>query len=332
MPRNPIAVVISDVHYTLSTLEIADACMRQAIDKAAELKAPLIDCGDITDTKAVIRAEVMNKLLETTSYASQRNVNIFSLVGNHSLVNERSLDAHALGFLPGDYWNLIERNGGYLWFNHRLYAIPYQPDPEKFYSIIQKFPKNSIVFAHQGNVGGDTGDYIQDRSAVDPKLLTEWRVFSGHYHQHYENKNWVSIGNPYTLNYGEAKDPEKGFLIVYDDGSYERVLTKQRRHIVLERHYEEVEGNLPKCSPDDLVWLKLRGPKSILNSFNKKVAASSLGVKNFKLDLIYHENNTPEVKNNFTNEQILDSLIEGLNDTAVEKQYLKKLWRSVLET
>ena len=64
MPKKPIAVLISDVHYTPSSLPIAHTAMKMALSKAEALKVPLIDCGDILDSKAIIRAECANALIE----------------------------------------------------------------------------------------------------------------------------------------------------------------------------------------------------------------------------------------------------------------------------
>ena len=51
-PRSPIAVLISDIHYNINTLPVADAALRQAIAKANELDVVLIVTGDLHDTKA----------------------------------------------------------------------------------------------------------------------------------------------------------------------------------------------------------------------------------------------------------------------------------------
>jgi hypothetical protein len=44
--KYPIAVIISDVHYNINTLEVADKAMRMAINRANILNIPLIVAGD----------------------------------------------------------------------------------------------------------------------------------------------------------------------------------------------------------------------------------------------------------------------------------------------
>lgn len=323
MSRKPLAVVISDVHYSLNTLSIADKAFKCALEKAEELGVPLIDCGDLTNDKAILRAEVVNTLVETFAHSK---VPSYCLIGNHSLINEKSKE-HALNFL-WPYISIIDHPQELDGF----YFIPYQSNPDDFYAAIEQFPKDSIVFGHQGTIGGHMGDYIKDSSAIDPKRITDYRVFLGHYHRHYENGNTVSIGNPYTLTFGEAYDGPKGYLVVYDDGSYERIILPLRRHLIHEMIVAEdfVTPTIFSPKPDDIVWIKIRGTKSSLSKITKE---SFTNLTNFKLDLIPIEESIikQEVQNKRPNE-LLDGIIDSLNEPQSVKIELKGLWKTLFET
>ena len=67
MKTNPVAILISDVHYNINTLKLADAAMQMAIDEANKLSVPLIVAGDLHDTKANLRGECVNAMLSTFS-------------------------------------------------------------------------------------------------------------------------------------------------------------------------------------------------------------------------------------------------------------------------
>jgi len=324
----PIAVVISDVHYSLSTYKIADIAFRAAIDKASELEVPLIDCGDLTNDKALLRAEVVNALLKTMEYSIEKGVEIYLLIGNHSLINEKAKE-HALNFLA-PYTFIIDAPKHLYGFNF----IPYQNSSKDFYDSLNKFPKGSLVFAHQGTIGGQLGDYIKDSSAIDPVKVQDYKIFLGHYHKHYELINTVSIGNPYTLTFGEANDGDKGFLIVYEDSSYAREILDLRRHRILDLSVSGLNliGDL-SVSGNDLIWVKLRGTYSELKSFSKPQIGKILGLQAFKLDKIYEDlvELSAPIENR-TAEQLLDALIDQTDDNNIAKQYLKDLWRDLLET
>ncbi len=330
----PLAVVISDIHYTLNTIEIADAALRAAIIKAANLGVPLIDCGDLTNDKAIIRGEIIKRIMSTIDFAADGGVTILHLVGNHSLINEKSQD-HALDFLRTQstlisYPVEIPHLGGF---------IPYQNDPEKFYEAIKKFPKKSIVFAHQGALGGAMGDYIRDPSAIDPKKIKDWRVFLGHYHRQYDLENTVSVGNPYTLTFGEAGDGPKGYLIVYEDGSYSREILDYRKHIIMDfdkKNYDFAIGkwkHIPGMNrnPADLIWVKVHGTRSDLLQVSKQKFSEATGIKNFKLDKIVVESEEQaQVKEDLTDSEIFDKVIEGTSESKEQQKYLKGLWREIM--
>jgi DNA repair exonuclease SbcCD nuclease subunit len=105
MKNKPIAVLISDVHYNVQTLELADKAVRLAINKANELQVPLIVAGDLHDTKANMRAECVNAMIETFK---NTDTSTFIIVGNHDKINEKS-DKNALNFL-NKYAYIVEDN------------------------------------------------------------------------------------------------------------------------------------------------------------------------------------------------------------------------------
>jgi hypothetical protein len=327
--KHPIFVAISDVHFTLSTLSLATEAFKHAIDKAAELRVPLVDCGDITNDKAVLRAEVVNRLLELNDYAISKNADIFYLIGNHSLLNEKVPGVHSLNFLP----TTIEKPMVGKFKNSIVQFIPYQSDAQVIKDLIPSIPKNAMIVMHQGVKGAFMGDYIQDKSSIDPAEFEGFTVFSGHYHRHQSVGPVTYIGNPYSLTFGEANDGPKGYLVVYNDGSFERVLLPLRKHVVLQLDVADIDRNVvvDKCSVDDLVWVKVCGSKSRLALLHKKEVAKYIGHENFKLDKI--PNDAIEFKptnKKLTENELLDQLIDNLAENTIKKEQLKKLWKEVL--
>lgn len=338
----PIAVLISDVHYTLKTLQLADTALRAAIDKAANLRVPLIDCGDLTNDKAILRAEVVNTLIETGSYAADTNVFIVSLVGNHSLINERSTDANALNFLLGcETWNIIKYRATYMGFNF----IPYQPTRELFLEALAKFPRGSLIIAHQGLTKAWPGEYCHDHSAVYPEDVADYRIVSGHYHRAQDIKTgrpqkgavglWSYVGTPYTTSFAEAEDGCKGFQILYDDGLLELVPTNLRKHVIIEMDADSFENSLgyDKINPEDLVWLKMRGSRFELDRFTKNQLGEMLQLPgDFRLDKIPTDTQAPAVQNieKKSGIEILDELVDSSGESDTQKQSLKQLAREIL--
>lgn len=325
---NPIAVLIADVHYNIQTLPLADAAMRQAIAKANELNVPLIVAGDLHDTKANMRAECMNAMIETFKLCDKKS---YIIVGNHDRVNEKSYE-HSLNFLA-PYAIVI--NSALALDNLKLCLISYQSNPNDLLYMMRRERKGHMFIVHQGIVGSDSGEYIQDKSAITAEDVADFRVISGHYHKRQDIKCgrprqgalglFSYIGNPYTLAFGEANDPPKGFQILMDDGLLEFVPTNLRKHVII-----DIDLNGPQKAAGynrgDLVWVKVKGTKEQLMNVTKK----SLNIaESFRLDLIPTDTTTEAPAKTQTNGELLDSLIDSLSNTSDDrKDRLKKLWKS----
>lgn len=332
--RRPVAVLTSDIHYNLQTLGLADAVLRQAITKANTLQVPLIVAGDMHDTKANLRGECVNAMLVAWD---TRLVTSYVIVGNHDKINEKS-DDNALQFLYGHtqlvskpkYVNVLG-----------MYLIPYYHDPDALRAYLKTIQKGSTLIMHQGMTGSMSGDYIQDKSAINPQDVASFRVISGHYHTRQsiklpEGGQWDYIGNPYTLNYAEANDPPKGFQVLYNDGSLEFVPTNLRKHVVfeLDEMYLGAEGVVPpRADIGDLLWVKVHGTREQIAKVTKRRVKEELFIRpdTFRLDLIPTDNRPDNpVVTNKTKPELLDALIDSISNTSDERKLrLKTIWKGL---
>ncbi len=342
--NRPKAVCISDIHYNLSNLPLADAALRQAIVRAGELRVPLFILGDLHDSKALLRAECVNTLITTFTGARRAGVEIYLLIGNHDLINEKGAE-HSLNFLE-PYCTII-RSGPVQPPGLSDWFIPYQSDPAVFAQLLAEVPIGSTVFCHQGISDSDMGHYVHDKSAVDKSLFSDYRAISGHYHRAQDIKCgrprkgaiglFSYLGSPYTQSFAEASDADKGFSVLMSNGILERCLTDLRRHRLLEYTTEDVQaiqaGWQAQYSSADLLWVKIIGPQSELSKIDKEILGQRLqGHSNFKLDKIPtdSEKPTPKATSN-TAEQLMDQLIDCSSESEEHCDYLKSLWREILD-
>jgi DNA repair exonuclease SbcCD nuclease subunit len=325
----PVAVLTSDIHYELSTLKLADTCMRMAITKANELMVPLIVAGDLHNTKANLRGECVNAMLET--FAMHKAVVKYVMIGNHDKINEKS-EEHSLNFLRDDCLLInqpVQGPAGIM--------IPYYHDANELRQYLKTLPKGSTLIMHQGILGSNAGDYFQDKSALNPEDVAGFRVISGHYHTKQtiplpDGGSWDFIGNPYSLGFGEANDPDKGFRILMSDGSLQFVPTNLRRYEIVEWNLEDES---PDCSgSDSILWVKIRGNLEDLNQLSRAKVAKQLMIdRPFRLDLIPNtvEVSTENVDADAAQDMVLDSLIDELPDIeATRKVRLKELWKDLV--
>jgi len=336
----PIAVLISDIHFTVATLELAKASLRGAFIRARKLQLPLVIAGDTLDSKAIMRGEVVNALLSIQQEFSDIEVHI--LVGNHDMLNEKGCE-HALNFLAAN-WHVVDQP---FWSERlKLHLVPYMNSSESLMYWLQNSPaKQSVIIMHQGVQTAYLGHYQQDKTSLPKEAFKDFRVISGHYHRRQDIKCgpprtgaiglFSYIGNPYSLSFGEASDGPKGFQILNSDGTLTPVYTNLRKHIIMELDMEGLNDARAVgigAEPGDLVWLKVSGSFTELEKLNKQeIGMELLGHTNFKLDKIHTDSPKLEVQTDkLTGEEILDKMIDATDEKPPEKKALKSLWRDVL--
>lgn len=349
--NKPLAVLISDVHYSMSTLDLADTAFRAAIDEAARLKIPLIDCGDLTNDKAILRAEVVNTLINTMKYAEDRGVKVHLLVGNHSLINEKGKE-HALNFLA-PYADIVSQHTTIFINKTKIGMIPYQSSSEAFKNAVLEIEKTDvdcdIIITHQGFKGAFMGDYFQDKTSVEPEFMEGYIVYSGHYHKHQTIGPILYVGNPYTLSFGEANDGPKGYLVIGSDGSYKHVALKLRRHYFIDMHADYVVDLLHNNSPSEAlsyippyspVKLRISGVTKPQLKVLKKAAigAKFFGHTDFGLELVEVISQSNDSSSGIPvqfqgaegNTKLFDMLIDQLPGNDEDKTHLKAMWRKMM--
>ncbi len=325
--KNPACVAISDIHFNLQTLPVASAALVAAKQAANRLKVPLVIAGDLNDTKAIIRAEVANALIAILETAKTP---VYILEGNHDKVNEKG-DAHGLNYLR-PYATIVDSASRLELGSLKVTLVPYQNSVDKLRDILVNV-RTKVIIMHQGVMGAQMGDYVVDNTSIDPKELKDFTVYSGHYHRHQCLGTVTYLGSPYTITFGEANDGPKGFLIISSDGSFEREILNLRAHRIFERGVSELENGLyGQFNEGDLLWLKVKGPKSELAKLNKnEVGLRLFGHSNFKLDKIYTEADTADIRQLSATHppDLMDGVIDSTDESVETKGDLKKLWREI---
>lgn len=335
----PKAIIISDIHFTLQTLDLATKSLETAFKAAIDLDIPLIIAGDTLDNKAIIRAEISNRLL---TIFDQNQHDVYMLVGNHDRINEKDYP-HSLKFLENSGVYIIDDYCHITFLD--MYFISYQPSQQTFLNHLQKIPKGSTIICHQGVQTAYMGHYIQDKTSLPKETFSDYRVISGHYHKRQDIKcgrprrNAVGlfsyIGNPYTLNIGEANDGLKGYSILLENGLLQFVPLYLRKHIVIERSYKHLDQPIKQYEENDILLLKVKGPYSELQKLNKEeIGQKLIGNSNFRLEFV--DTQEKMVKDSeqkcikHTNEELLERFIEQTNETDEFKLYLKSLWKELV--
>lgn len=317
----------------LHTIDLVKSSLFQAHKAANKLNVPLIISGDLHNTKANMRAECMNALITEFDYCNYRfpGVKVYLLIGNHDLINEKSQE-HALNFLS-EFCRIID----YVTYIKELdmYAIPYTSNTELLKKTLGEIPTGSTIIMHQGVQGAKMGDYVLDKTSLPKEFYARHRIISGHYHPRQDIKcgenTFSYVGNPYTVSFGEANDPEKGFQIINSDRSLTFIPTNLRKHVIIEIKEGHTESSIGHNVPNknDLVWVKVYDTKEVLLKITRQALQKRLGLsEDFKLDLIPLAETRQAQKNTIISaETLLDEMIDAADYSEEQKVRLKELWR-----
>lgn len=324
----PIAVLISDVHYSLNTMRRAWYAMRDTIYQANSLEVPLIVTGDLHDTKANLRGECVSQLIDIFKWPQY---GAYIISGNHDRINEKSPD-HSLEFLR-PYATIVDKP---TMFRNWL-MLPYYSDVQELRALLRA-SQNTHIMMHQGVAGGNSGHYIQDKSALSiADLAGRTEVISGHYHyrQTFDipNGTLTYLGNPYTLGFGEANDPEKGYHVLYDDGRlkfYPLVCAELPQHRVLEFTTDDLTGTY-HGPVDGILLVKMKGPKSELDKLTKMDIDLFIGKTGaYRLEFIPDATEIGQLTKSANKTDLLDLIIDAVkNADSDQKRRLKALWRDL---
>lgn len=325
--RRPIAVITGDVHFTLQTLDLATAVLRQGLHVANHIQVPFILNGDTLDGKAIVRGEIMNRLLEIVKSSP---VEIIINTGNHDLLSAKAEES-ALNFLA-PYCTVVRSPVAYRGFNF----IPYQITTEKMQQALALFAPGETLIVHQGVQDAFLGHYVQDTTSLPRDAFSDFRVIASHYHRRQDiacgDRTFSYIGSPYSITFTEAEDGPKGINILYNNGDLELVPTNLRKHVKVLRPVSEVMLPIPGLKPTDLLWLQVSGPYSELEKLDKAaVGQAHLGHQNFKLEKLSTDAKI-EIpgQSAMSNSELLDEVIEAGTETKSVKAELKSFWRTLV--
>lgn len=189
------------------------------IDRVANEKEVdgIINLGDLFDSHAVLRTEVMGEYVRFLDCRHNQLVYIH-LLGNHEFYKPNDSTYHALQALKSredpNYYVVDQPKR---LFN--MAFIPYVPNADSYPDLSQDA---QILFAHQTFLGASFGAFKPDEG-VDPNKFKYVTIYSGHIHNRQEFNNVRYVGSPIPYGVKDA-DQVKGIVIFDDDTLHEEFI------------------------------------------------------------------------------------------------------------
>ncbi len=249
----PCALLVNDIHVSKDNIsefqknwgEVLEICKSQDIKE-------IIVGGDLLQSRSSYQTlDVLLAVRQAIIKATNAGLTLTIAEGNHDLVDQEAIlgYCHVFSEYPNVYvvddYTAMEFGDDVM-----LYTMSYAPENGSFTNRLQDILDNdfdadkyNILYIHEGVRGGLA---MPSDDELPTKIFKDFdAVLVGHYHNRCKIKgtNIEYIGASRQHNFGE--DEEKGYTILYTDGSYEFVKNKANiRYKVIDLSLQDVDGNL----------------------------------------------------------------------------------------
>lgn len=209
-------LIVGDYHAEPSDLDDCQNLANLIIEKAVEHQATVLFTGDQYHTHAIIHAEVQLFWLSLYQRLKDAGIESISLVGNHD--RPGSSHSKASSMLAHVHHTHVIREP-FLMYGVMLF-VPYMDDGQAFVDVCNKHPKVHTLICHQTFNGSKYENGIYAKDGVDPNLIPQVQVISGHIHSPQEfDKVWY-VGAPRWRTLADANTDRAIWLVDFNmDGS-----------------------------------------------------------------------------------------------------------------
>lgn len=204
-------LLIGDVHAVVEELDDCQALVDYVCKIALETEAEIVFCGDLYNTMAVVRVEVMDFWIRAFSKMKELGIETWALVGNHDFggagITIHSLSAHKQAVNVVDYPRNIVPG---------VLGVSFYDNSDLLIKTVQEYPTYKTVICHQTFTGAkyDNGMFAPD--GVDPDLFPQENIISGHIHTPMSFGKVTYVGAPRWRTLSDANIERAIWLYEFD--------------------------------------------------------------------------------------------------------------------
>lgn len=291
----PLAIFSTDWHLKKENISQITDLVTQQCELAKKLEVTHLVClGDVLDSRISQREEILTSFSKILDIIKSYDLLLVLIPGNHDKTIYSSHESFLTPYKTHPALFLIDKMGSVPFKDGsiQLRFLPFFSEEKwlesykELYEYIGEgdiLDDKNILCTHIAVTGSQNNDGEFVSSSISPKLFKGFfKVFSGHYHDQQKiGSNFYHLPSIQQNNFGE--NSEKGFTVLYSDGSHKLVKSDFREFI-------KVRVDLDSISLDDLNGLKKKyqrnkdnirfeftGSESLLKSLNQE-DFTSLGI------------------------------------------------------
>ena len=236
----PFAVFVTDVHLDRGNTGLVKDIFDQLISLCLERGVSNIICGgDVFTTRSGQPLECLSAWQEILIKLRNNDIKIDVIPGNHDKTDGNDECSYLDVYSGVDNFRL-HREADCVWFKDKRIAVHFIPyfGTERWMEELEWLKSNvskrelNILVTHVAFNGVRNNDGSAVADGIAPGAVDNYDlVLCGHYHDRsVVGKNIHYTGSAYQNNYGEGC-VDKGFAVIYEDGSIEYVASKFPRYI-----------------------------------------------------------------------------------------------------
>ena len=304
----PCLLLLNDIHISKDNIPAFKANWQEAIDICRKMDVKEIAIGgDLFFSRAAQTLDVLLAVPDAQLTADEHGIHVTIAEGNHDKVNQENergychvFDQHSNVLVCDEYVSLPLGDD----CRFVLHMMGYFPEDGSFCTRLDRLKEEALdpkrlnfLYIHEGINGALAQPNDKELPA---KIFEEFdKVFVGHYHNRtiiYKTRIEY-IGSSRQHNFGE--DEEKGYTVIYTDGSHEFIKNKvNTRYRVIdvsaERAGLHLMDELREIDADGRYKVKVRvhAPQAAMKSVDK---AALLDAGATKVELIADDEEMLEV-------------------------------------
>lgn len=325
MTKKATSIMITDTHLKDGNDDLVFSIFSQAIEYCVKAKIKTIfHGGDIfTNRKGQTLLNLMT-FMEILSYAKSRGISIYAIPGNHDKTNQSSTNSYLDIFSEFDNFHCIKEEHSMSLKDSEVNFcfLPFFTDEEYLTRLLrlqEEIMDNSmenILITHKDINGVKNNDGSLVEGDIERDFFKVFKkVLVGHYHNAQKFKNVFFIGSGYQGNFGETWE-DKGFQVIYSDGSMELVQTEFPKYIKVVLPIEDKEALFKEAmkykGTKDFVRFVLTGKRSEYDKLNVD------GIREFGIDVRYESEEFNESISAVENDELIE-----FDKKTILKEYLE---------
>lgn len=344
----PCLLLLNDIHISKDNIPAFKANWQEAIDICRKMDVKEIAIGgDLFFSRAAQTLDVLLAVHDALLTAAEHGIHVTIAEGNHDKVNQENergychvFDQHSNVLVCDEYVSLPLGDD----CRFVLHMMGYFPEDGSFCTRLDRLKEEALdpkrlnfLYIHEGINGAMAQPNDKELPA---KIFEEFdKVFVGHYHNRtiIDKTRIEYIGSSRQHNFGE--DEEKGYTVIYTDGSHEFIKNKANTRyrvidVAAERAGLNLMDELREIDADGRYKVKVRvhAPQAAMKSVDKAALLDSGATK---VELIADEEEMLEVAasslfEKFDSHRIRETYEEfcrekQIDDVAIGLEYLSKI-------